>query len=136
MLCTICIILVLLGFLRTRLTYDSDVQRFERAVRKQINPADLQSWATNLLTMYSRSNSVDSEYRSFEITDLPVSLRNVSGLTPVAFLFANPSPERAFTRISWGSGFLGHWGFEIGGPEFAYPVGNVETWKPGIYFWR
>jgi hypothetical protein len=131
-----CVFAALLVYVRSTLTYDYGVKRFEETARARIDPAALQSWATNLLTRYAASNTVDSELVSYQVKALPSDLRNVSKLYPSAFLFANPSLDKAFIRISWGSGFRGHWGLHVGATNFVDPALESRAWKPGIYFWR
>jgi hypothetical protein len=84
----VCVCMALLIYLRSTLTYDHDVKRFEATVRTGLDPGALQSWATNLLTRYTASNTVSSELVSYQVKDLPTNVRNVSKLYPSAFLFA------------------------------------------------
>jgi hypothetical protein len=132
----VCVCVALLIYLRSTLTYDHDVKRFEATVRTGLDPGALQSWATNLLTRYTASNTVSSELVSYQVKDLPTNVRNVSKLYPSAFLFASPSLDKAYIRIAWGSGFRGHWGLHIGATNFVDPDPESKSWKPGIYFWR
>lgn len=132
----VCVFAALLVYFRSTLTYDHDVKRFEAAARARINPAGLQSWATNLLAAYAASNINESMLVSYPLEDLPADVRNVSRLYPSAFLFANPSLDKSFIRVSWGSGFRGHWGLHIGATSFVDPDPESKVWKPGIYFWR
>lgn len=132
----VCVFAALLVYFRSTLSYDYEVKRFEQTVRTQIDPGALQSWATNLLTRYAASNTVDSELVSYQVKDLPSNVRNLSKLYPSAFLFSNPSLDQAYIRIAWGSGFRGHWGIHVGATNFVDPDPESKVWKPGIYFWR
>lgn len=128
---------VLVAYWQRNLTYESEVNRFEASTRARVNAANVQSWATNLLTRYSSSNIADWESRSFEVQNIPPDIQRVNRLSPTAFLFANPASDKAYIRIGWGSGFRGHWGLDVGGLNFVDPCGDeAELWKPGIYFWR
>ena len=73
---------------------------------------------------------------SYSLENLPADVSNLSRLYPSAFLFANPSMDKAYISISWGSGFRGHWGLHVGSTNFVDADPESKLWTPGIYFWR
>jgi len=38
-------------------------------------------------------------------------------------------------RLTWGGGFIGRCGFEIGFSNFLSEERNARAWQPGVYFW-
>ena len=106
----------------------------ERRVEQTIDPANLQSWATNLLQQYPPGHT---NYAG------PFAL--LAGLTnvwaqrqPSVYLREANNGEEQYVYVFWGSGGLGHWGLSIGSPKFVptNPRNGSREWKPGIYFWR
>jgi hypothetical protein len=135
--CIFCVVVVMGLYWRTTHTYGYEVRQFEATVRARVSPGDLQKWATNLLARYAASNVVQSEYASFELKSLPPELTKGLNVSPTAFLFANPTSDKAFIRVSWGSGFRGHLGLDIGATNFIDPYAQqAEPWIPGVNFWR
>ena len=129
-----CLLLGLIWYWQTHLTYNGEVSHFEARVRKQVDPAKLQSWATDLIALHSTSQVAEA---SFPITTFPDYLRNLHKLPPFGFVFP-PAPDHpGYVRVTWGSGFRGHWGLNVGCTTFVDPYGDQsEKWQPGVYLWR
>jgi hypothetical protein len=106
----------------------------EGTVKKAISGTELQAWATNLL---AQSPSGGAYPVSTLGTNFPPQLRNIAPkLGPWVLVRDSTDPEfPSYVEVLWGSGFLGHRGFQIGPTNF---VGRQITneWQPGIYFLR
>lgn len=105
--------------------------RIEHNAKKGTTPEALQMWATNLIAKYPEGGHV----RLSELgTNFPVGLIDVAPrFGPSVFVFeAHGEDYPGSVRIVWGSGFMGHVGFEIGPTNF---VGRGHPWTAGVYFW-
>jgi hypothetical protein len=127
-----CLLLLGIWYWQTHLTYAGEVSRFESKVRNQVDPDQLQQWAVATLARYSTSRV---ENASFAIDKLPDYLKSLHRLPPVAFAFPGTSDKHGHVRVTWGSGFRGHWGLAVGATNFDSPYGG-DPWRPGLYFWR
>lgn len=110
----------------------------EQNARKVITAAELQTWATNLLAecgTYSTTQLYQLR------TNYPAKLRHLAPGGPdvsINEVNSTNSPEDWTNRPSsislvWGSGFLGHAGFEIGPTNFISSHGHA--WALGVYFY-
>jgi len=107
----------------------------EENAKKAITGNELQTWATNLLAHHP-------EGLSLIVTNLPPDfpkqlLKLCSRMDPD--IFSNPvddtnSPPCLY--ITWGSGFLGHSGFELGPTNLVSYYPNSHVWQPGVYFFK
>lgn len=127
-----CLLLLGIWYRQTHLTYASEVSRFQSKARKQIEPTQLQQWAIATLARYSNS---PAESASFQVDSVPAKLKSLHRLPPVAFAFPATSDKHAHVKLTWGSGFRGHWGLVVGTTNFDSPYGG-DLWTPGVYFWR
>ena len=110
----------------------------EQRAKQTITPAELQTWAIGLLTQ-SASHSV-SQFLELR-TNYPAKLRGlVIELEPSVNIISrnsangsgnNPEDTNSIA-LTWGTGFLGHKGFEIGRTNFVAPRGRA--WSAGVYF--
>lgn len=101
------------------------VKSLERQVKGNIDPTELQQWATNLLAQ-RRS------YDDYSGTNLPSGLKKVKGFgRAVKVIPLNPSkPEVWIFCVGKDSPFL-----VVGSPSLATPNSpNIIPWKPGMYF--
>jgi hypothetical protein len=121
----------LFWYWQTYLTYDGEVSRFEKRIRREIDPAALQVWATNLLHAYSISNATDTSLRS---SMFPADIQQLNRRLLFGFVMPDASEEQAHVRIIWGSGMRGHWGLRVGSTNFV-DYGS-EMWQPGVYLWK
>jgi hypothetical protein len=129
-----CLLILAIWYWKTHLTYTGEVSHFEATVRKQVNPTSLQNWAVNLLAQHSTSPVTET---SFPIPIFPDYLKTLHTLPPFGCVFPATSNFPGFVRITWGSGFRGHWGLNVGATNFVDPYGaQSEMWQHGVYFWR
>ena len=101
----------------------------ELHAKRVITGAELQTWATNLLAGYSRTNMAVS----IESSNCPVQLRGLCprlGPSVIVYKFNDARPRSV--RIMWHSGFMGAAGFEIGDTNF---VRSGHKWQDGVYFY-
>ena len=127
----VAVIAALFWYWQSFLTYDGEVSRFEKRIRREVNPAALQTWATNLLYTHSVSNAADTSLRS---SMFPPEVQRLNSRLLFGFVMPDASEEQAHVRVIWGSGMRGHWGLRVGTTNFV-DYGS-EMWQPGIYFWR
>lgn len=124
-------VLVPVWYWQSYLTYDGEVSHFEKRIRREVNPALLQVWATNLLRAHLKSNATDN-YLSFSM--FPADIQRLNNRLLFGFIMPDASEEQAHVRIIWGSGMKGHWGLRVGSTNFV-DYGS-EMWQPGVYLWR
>jgi hypothetical protein len=106
----------------------------EGTVKTTISGPELQTWATNWLAQ----NPASGMWHVSDLgTNFPPQLRGVAPrLGPYVLVRDSTDPGfPSYVEVLWGSGFLGHCGFQIGPTNF---VGRHLTnqWQPGIYFIR
>ncbi len=107
---------------------------FERNARKVITGPELAAWGNSLLSLYPTNASPT-------VADLgtnfpPQLLKLAPQLGPHIFVYeAEGTNTPGWVMVYWGSGFLGHCGFEIGPTNFT---GNRahNRWGPGVYSWN
>jgi len=104
----------------------------ERNAKKVVTAAELQAWATNLLGDFP-TNAQKSIYASDLGPNFPRKLLKLYHRPPAIFIFGPtadwPVPH---LTITWGGGFIGHTGFEVGPTNFpGWRATNV--WAPGVY---
>lgn len=107
----------------------------EQNARKVITAAELQAWATNLIAMHPTNNWVS--FRASELgTNFPQQLRQLAPRVGphVEVCRWEDTNEPPWVRVWWGSGFLGHAGFEIGPTNFDR--GRGHPWASGVYFFK
>ena len=107
----------------------------EKNAKKTITAAELQTWATNLLAQYP-SNATASVRPSELGTNFPERLLKLYHRPPSVFIFS-PTADWPVPHLSitWGGGFIGHTGFEIGPTNFPGWRGT-NIWAPGVYFFK
>jgi hypothetical protein len=108
--------------------------KLERNAAKVITAAELQAWATNLLAHPPATTTP----RVADLgTNFPQKLRGLYRSPPYVLLRQDGTNPPDAVLISWGSGFMGHCGFEIGASNLT-PSRGSEPWqgRSGVYFWR
>src|SRR6266446_6309458 len=116
-----CLVIAFIWYWQTHLTYTGEVLHFEAHVRKHVAPAKLQSWATNLISLYSTSQVGET---NFPIKRFPDYLRDLHRLPPFGFVFPATAERPGYVRVTWGSGFRGHWALNVGSTNFVDPYGS------------
>jgi hypothetical protein len=107
----------------------------EGKARKRVTAAELQMWATNLLANPPTGRVTVASLG----TNFPAGLRGLWRYDPSVVLNQTRTndgePMPGWVHLMWGSGMLGHCGFEIGPTNF---LGNRGTsvWSAGVYFWK
>lgn len=119
------------GLRSTRL-YDG----LEANARKVVTAAELQSWATNLLAIDPYGTNLEHSWGE----DFPKALLRLAPRTGPLVAIHNHTLEDTnslpWVQVYWGSGVLGHSGFEIGGTDFVSWYAESHQWAPGVYFFR
>lgn len=106
----------------------------ERRIEETIDPAALQSWATNLLANHpDGSNYENGALRAFPGLKKIWKKGGPSGVS----IQGGGREEDRFVFITWGDAG-GHWGLSVGPTSFVpyIPQHGSRMWKPGVYFWR
>ena len=111
--------------------YDS----LEQETLKVISPAQLQHWGTNLLAQYSPTAQTSRITIKELGTNFPQQLLSVApSIGPIVTIYALENTNSpTCVRIWWGSGALGHSGFEIGRSNY-YRSGKQLT--NGVFFFK
>ena len=108
--------------------------RCELRIEQTIDPAALQSWATNLLAAHPEGSTYDNgKFRAFPGLNKIWEKDGPSGVS----IQGGGKEEERFVFVTWGDAG-GHWGLSIGATSFApyIPEHGSRMWKPGIFFWR
>ena len=105
----------------------------ERNARRVVRGPELQAWATSVIAQHPTNDWLRKSQLG---TNFPERLW---GLAPklgphVVFNESDSTNSPAWIMIGWGSGFLGHCGFEIGSTNFVSRRPG-HAWQPGVYFW-
>ena len=97
-------------------------------VTRNVDPLELQQWATNLLAQHAGDLG---GYQDFYGTNMPSGLKKVrAGYPSVQFHFGEDEVWIFGDRK--GSPFL-----LVGAPSLSTPINqNIFPWKPGMYFVR
>jgi hypothetical protein len=106
----------------------------ERNARSVVTGAELQAWATNLLAQYPSNVTLRASRLG---TNFP---QRLLGLAPqigpdVVVYVPNDTNSPGWVMVGWGSGGLGHCGFEIGPTTFK-GARSGHAWQEGVYFFR
>jgi hypothetical protein len=104
---------------------------WESQIRQHQNPAELQTWATTLLTSYGESNVIESI--ALGVTNRPPPEFPGASSCDVALVDDKTWGGGYYVQLLWRANpFVGRWGMRIGDTNFVCPL--KDKWKPGIYF--
>jgi len=112
-----------------------DSEEFAVRVKGVVNPAELQSWATNLIAKTPVTNGASVAVKK---DDIPNFVRGIYKDIPPEFVDVIAGDKGSYVQVAYGGGF-GHWGLYIGYPTLVEKGDenfHVVSWKPGIYFWN
>ena len=111
------------GYVLDAMTNWFSVRWLEYRVKRNVDPAELQTWAVNLL-----ANHGHRDYQDFDGTNAPASLTKVMAGHPNIRIFS--ADKVAICGTGKGGPLL-----VVGPPSLVTPNhGNFIKWKPGIYF--
>ena len=105
----------------------------EHRVEQGVDPGNLQSWATNMLALYSVGHT-----NYMGPFDAPTGLNAIWRRSPPSvYIKGGYGGEAPYVFIFWGAA-AGHWGLSIGRTNFVPAISAYggRMWKPGIYFWE
>ncbi len=106
------------------------VKSLERQVKRNMDPVELQQWATNLLSRYPDENTYYLDYYG---TNLPPGLKRVRGYYHWVRIGGGDELER---RIVIFGGTRSEPYLLVGSPTFVITNAGAILWKPGIYFMK
>ncbi|MDB6108987.1 MAG: hypothetical protein JWR69_737 [Pedosphaera sp.] len=130
----LCPIALLVIYVRSPLRPWLELKILERQVKKNVEPMELQRWATNLLAQYSGTTTHFLDYYGgnfSEGTNFPSGLKKVGEYDHGMHILTG-DPSVAIFGMSKGEPFL-----VVGAPSLATPTNGTRTiipWRPGIYF--
>ncbi len=103
-------------------------------IRKEVDAAKLQGWATNLLNQHPIGQT-----NYFGLFEAPNFMNKVcENRKPSVYIQGGFYGEQSYVRLFWGSGTMGHWGLKVAPPGF-FPRNSNDTnteWTPGVYFFE
>jgi len=113
-----------------------DLKKLERQTKRHLNAAELQQWATNLLTRHWAQHQRWEEYYGpnfYNSTNFPSDLRKVGCFSDgMRILIDTQQRDVAVFGTTKGGPWL-----QVGAPSLAAPTNQTFIqWKPGIYFVR
>lgn len=104
-------------------------------LRKKITGDEVQAWAMAELNSRSTpSNDLVVIRRSELKNPLPEPIKEIWKSGPLIREFGRDAQKPSYVQLTWGSGFLGTYGIEIGPTNFTGRHGQIQ-WQPGIYYW-
>ena len=112
-----------------------DLNNLERQAKENLNPAELQQWATNLLVRHWAQHQRWEQYHGtnfYSSTNFPSGLRKIACFTNGITLLIDTQQRnvRIFTMTKGGRPCI-----KVGAPSLAAPTNQaVIQWTPGIYF--
>ena len=109
-----------------------DFDHLESRARRAVTAAELQTWATNLLSHHTNAGSLRVSESG---KDFPKRLLGVAPQLGPSIYISVPEDTNypSCVQVFWGSGFLGHKDLLVGPTNF---VGrrSWHEWQPGVYF--
>ena len=107
---------------------------FERNAKKVITGPELAAWGNGLLQTYTTNATPRLQDLG---TNFPPQLRTLVAkeLGPRIVVYEPLTNQRPWVMVYWGSGFLGHCGFEIGPTNFTGSLAR-HRWSDGVYSWN
>ena len=130
----LCTVALLLWYARSPLRPWLKLKTFEHQVKKNVDPMELQQWATNLIAQYAGEIEHRDEYygKKFDDgTNFPLGLKKVGGFRHGMHIFTD---ERQSSVGIFGMGNGGPF-LKVGSSSLAAPTNQTFIpWKPGIYF--
>jgi hypothetical protein len=107
------------------------VRSLERQVKSNIDPIELQQWATNLLAQHSDGLRL---YEDFDGTNLPSGLKRVKGFGQAVTIIPHGPGKEPDVCVFCG-GPKGEPFLVVGPPSLGTPKSpSLIPWQPGIYF--
>jgi len=100
-------------------------------VRRNQNPEELRTWATNLIAIYTSSNNVEAI--PGQIPNRPPSGIPTSDRYPYVLIQRAQMSRHYHIALLWGIG-MSSWGMDIGDTNYVIEGVRAIEWKPGIYF--
>jgi hypothetical protein len=103
----------------------------ERSLKKLATPAELQTWATNLLALYPTNTTLRFEEAG------PYFPKQWDAHGPGRYRGVSVVSEDNPGHISlyWGGAFWGYGGISIGPTNYVCRRPYVHKWQDGIYFY-
>jgi len=124
---------VFFGFVWPTFRSWSSFDRIEQNAKRRIAARELQAWATNLM---AHSPPGQNRYRIADLgTNFPKQLLGLWKRPPDVIVYNLGPVKMNWVRVTWGSAFPGHRGFEIGPTNFTGYYRGHE-WSDGVYFWK
>ena len=108
----------------------------EEHAKRAITPAELQTWATNLMAEYA--TYTDLQFGQIH-TNYPAQLNALCHSVGACWVVVcNNSSQKNpdYVVIHWGIKPTGDFDLVIGPPDYKDPNPKARVWAPGIYFYR
>ena len=111
-----------------------DLNNLERQAKENLNPAELQQWATNLLVRHWAQHQRWEQYYGtnfYTSTNFPPGLRKIGCFNDGITLLIDTQQRHVaiFTMTKGGPSI------SVGAPSLAAPTNRIFIqWTPGIYF--
>lgn len=109
---------------------------FEHNARKVITGPELSAWSARILAQYPTNTTLTVADLG---TNFPPQLLKLAPQLGPHIVVYEPESTNApgWIMVSWGSGFLGHCGFELGPTNFTGAKAQAHNyWYPGVYSWN
>ena len=114
-----------------------ELKNLERQAKQNLNPAELQQWATNLLVRHWAQHQRWEQYYGTNFcssTNFPSGLRKIGCFTNgITLLIDTQQRDVAIFGMTKGGPFV-----NVGAPSLVVPTNQtnqtVIQWTPGIYF--
>jgi len=104
----------------------------EQNAKKVITADELQLWATNLLAEYPYETNFTPSQLGTNFPRQLITLAPKLGPRILVHVYDDTN-QPPYIQLYWGSGFLGHAGFDLGATNFT-TWSSQHAWQPGVYF--
>lgn len=108
---------------------------FRDRIRSKADIEAIRDW----LKMLSKDDYNSSHYNPIPPSKQPKSLKALKPVRVGLLADKNGNPK---VSLMWGSGFMGHWGVDIGMADMEIPKADISEWayywlllEPGVYVW-
>ena len=130
----LCTVALLLWYARSPLRSWVELKAFEHQMKANVDPMELQQWATNWIAMWSGQTMHGVQYYGQNFHDnnyFPSGLKKVGWFSGGIQVYAGGSdPSVTIFALTKGGPFV-----VVGAPSFVYSNNmTFILWKPGIYF--
>lgn len=104
----------------------------EQKARQELTGEELQQWALCVIEKHEPGRIKLSELG----TNIPPKCLTLYRKPPSVYVYEGDTNTPRWLEISWGSGFLGYRGFDIGSTNLNAVRSDSHPWQAGVHFFK